>query len=302
MASAASPRLQHPSMPGGTTIKMSRAKTFVMAMKLNEFGNHFCVEPGKKAKMTDYDPDFTAGFKEEESKEMLEFNRMRLEELQTLLYAEHKYSLLIVLQGMDTAGKDGTISHVMSGVNPQSCSAIPFKVPTQEELDHDFLWRVHKVTPKLGEIVLFNRSYYEDVLTVRVHGLVPEAVWSSRYPLINDFERLLTGNGTKILKFYLHISKDEQKKRLQERLDDPAKNWKMSLNDIKEREYWDTYMNAYEDAINLCSTSYAPWHVIPSNKKWFRNLAISQIIIETLEGLNLKLPKPPFDPKSVKID
>lgn len=271
-------------------------------MKLNELSQNLRVEPGKKVEILQFDPDFTAGFKEEESKDILESNGKRLEELQLLLFAGNKYSLLIVLQGMDTAGKDGTISHVMSGVNPQSCSAVPFKVPTPEDLDHDFLWRVHKVTPAAGEIVIFNRSHYEDVLVVRVHDLVPETVWSGRYTLINDFERLLTDRGTRILKFLLNISKDEQKKRLEERLNDPSKNWKMNLNDLKEREFWGAYMKAYEDVLNRCSTSYAPWYVIPSNKKWFRNLAISQIINETLEGLNLSLPKPSFDPKSVKID
>ena len=271
-------------------------------MKLDELSSAFIVQPGRKIQVPNFDPDFTADFKEEESKEILELNRKKLEELQLLLYAEHKYSLLIVLQGMDTAGKDGTISHVMSGVNPQSCRVVSFKMPTSEDLDHDFLWRVHKVAPSAGEIVLFNRSHYEDVLVVRVHGLVSEEVWSDRYSQINDFERILAERGTKILKFYLDISKDEQKKRLQERLDDPSKNWKMSLNDLKERELWDEYMKAYQDALVRCSTPYAPWYVIPSNKKWFRNLAISQIINEALSSLNLSLPKPSFDVKSVKLD
>jgi PPK2 family polyphosphate:nucleotide phosphotransferase len=271
-------------------------------MKLNELGRNLIVEPGKKVDILQLDPDYTGGFKEEDAKEILESNRKRLEELQLLLYAEHKYSLLIILQGMDTAGKDGTIFHVLSGVNPQSCRAVPFKVPTPEDLDHDFLWRVHKVTPSAGEIVIFNRSHYEDVLIVRVHSLVPEAVWSERYSLINDFERLLMDRGTNILKFFLNISKDEQKKRLEERIDNPSKNWKINLSDLKEREFWGSYMKAYEDVLNKCSTPYAPWYVIPSNKKWFRNLAISQIINETLEGLNLILPKPSFDPKSVKIE
>jgi PPK2 family polyphosphate:nucleotide phosphotransferase len=269
---------------------------------MNQFGKQFAVEPGKAIEPSLLDPDFTCGFNEEGVANQIEYHHRLLEDLQLLLYAEHKRSLLIVLQGMDGAGKDGTISHVMRGVNPQSCRVASFKVPTPEELDHDFLWRVHKVTPSKGEIVIFNRSHYEDVLIARVHNLVPEQIWPKRYDLINNFERLLFENNTTVLKFYLNISKEEQRKRMLERINDPSKNWKMSLNDLKERDLWDNYMKAYEDALSKCSTENAPWYVIPSNKKWFRNYAIGQIINDTLAGLNMELPKPPFDPKKITID
>lgn len=271
-------------------------------MKLKKMSESLALTPGKKVAISDLDPTSTLSFDKKESDKVLKENRKQLKRLQLLLYAEHKHSLLIILQGMDTSGKDGTISHVMEGLNPQSCRVASFKTPTPEELDHDFLWRIHKVTPAKSEITLFNRSYYEDVLIVRVHNLVPEEVWSKRFSVINDFEKLLTENGSTILKFFLNISKDEQKKRLQERLSDPQKNWKMNLNDLKERQYWQQYMTAYEDVINRCGTDHAPWYVIPSDKKWFRNLAISEIIRETLENLNMKLPKPVFDPKSIVFE
>ena len=269
---------------------------------MNNFAKQFAVEPGKAVELSLLDPDLTCGFKEEGIENQIEYHHKLLEELQLLLYAEHKRSLLIVLQGMDTAGKDGTISHVMRGVNPQSCRVAPFKVPTPEELDHDFLWRVHKVVPTKGEIVIFNRSHYEDVLIARVHNLVPEQIWQKRYDSINDFERLLFENNTTILKFYLNISKEEQKKRMLERVNDPSKNWKMSLDDLKERDLWDSYMRAYANALSKCSTEYAPWYVIPSNKKWFRNFVIGQIINDTLAEFKMELPKPSFDPKKVTID
>jgi len=271
-------------------------------MKLDEVCTEFIVRPSKKVEILQLDPDYTSGFKEEESKEILDLERKRLTQLQTLMYAEHQHSLLIVLQGVDTSGKDGTISHVMNGVNPLSCKAYPFKVPTPEELDHDFLWRIHKVTPAKGEIVIFNRSHYEDVLVARVHNLVPENIWNGRYELINSFERLLSEGNTKILKFFLNISKDEQKKRFLERIDDPMKNWKLSPNDFRERECWGAYMKAYEDVLNRCSTDYAPWYAVPSNKKWFRNVVISRVINDTLESLDMKFPKSSMDLKSIKID
>jgi len=203
---------------------------------------------------------------------------------------------------MDASGKDGTIRHVMYGVNPQVCSVTSFKAPTSEELDHDFLWRIHNAVPPRGEIGIFNRSHYEDVLIVRVHDLVPKTVWSARYEQINDFEKMLSKNNVTILKFFLHISKDEQKERLQERLNDPTKNWKMNPEDLKERELWDDYQKAYEVAIEKCSTKYAPWYIIPANKKWFRNIAVSEIIIETLENLKMKFPKPAFDPSTIVVE
>jgi PPK2 family polyphosphate:nucleotide phosphotransferase len=203
---------------------------------------------------------------------------------------------------MDAAGKDGTVRHVMRGVNPQGCKVISFKAPTHEELDHDYLWRIHKSVPPKGEIGIFNRSHYEDVLVVRVHELVPRSVWEKRYDQINRFEENLAENGLKILKFFLFIDKEEQKERLEQRLKDPSKVWKMNPDDVKERKLWNDYIEAYEDALTRCSTKLAPWFIIPANKKWFRNLMISEIIIKTLETLKMKYPKPAFDPGKIKID
>jgi len=219
-----------------------------------------------------------------------------------LLYAEGKSSVLIILQAMDTGGKDGTIRNVMAGVDPQGCDVKSFKVPTPEELAHDFLWRAHKVTPCRGKIVIFNRSYYEDVLVVRVHSLVPKEVWSKRYDQINDFEKHLVENGTLILKFFLYISKDEQKKRLEERLNDPTKHWKFSEGDLKERQSWDAYIDAYEDALSKCSTKHAPWYIIPANRKWYRNLIVAETIVDALKDLDMKYPKPSIDLTKIKIE
>ena len=258
--------------------------------------NKLLVAPGKKTKLSDFDPDDTLGLKNDDvSQKMLQKLLTRLDDLQLLLYASKQYALLIVLQGIDSAGKDGTIRHVMSGVNPQSCRVTSFKAPSAEEAAHDFLWRIHKAIPERGEIGIFNRSHYEDVLVVRVHKLVPEVVWSGRYKQINRFEKVLAENNVKLLKFYLHISKEEQEKRFQQRLEDRTKWWKLSPNDFQERKYWNDYMDAYQDAIRYCSTPWAPWYVIPSNKKWFRNLAVSHIIVKTLEDMNMKFPKPSFD-------
>lgn len=216
----------------------------------------------------------------------------RLEALQELLYAEGKHKVLIVLQATDTGGKDGTIRHVFDGVNPQGVQVASFKKPTPEELSHDYLWRIHQHTPANGEIVIFNRSHYEDVLVVRVHNYVPKSVWSKRYDHINNFERMLADEGTTILKFYLHIDKDEQKERLQARLDEPHKNWKFSKGDLAERELWDDYQKAFQEMLRKTSTDWAPWYVIPANRKWLRNLIISQVIVDTLEGLKMKFPPP----------
>jgi PPK2 family polyphosphate:nucleotide phosphotransferase len=217
---------------------------------------------------------------------------VRLEALQELLYAEQKHKVLVVLQAMDTGGKDGTIRHVFEGVNPQGVRVASFKVPTQEEMAHDYLWRVHKQTPGRGKIVIFNRSHYEDVLVVRVHELVPKKVWSKRYDQINAFERTLAEEGTTILKFFLHIDLEEQKQRLQARLDEPNKRWKFSKGDLKERKLWPMYMHAYEDVLSKTSTDWAPWYVIPANRKWYRNMVIATTLIETLEGLNMSYPQP----------
>ncbi len=214
-----------------------------------------------------------------------------MDALQGLLYAEHKHKVLIVLQAMDTGGKDGTIQHIFDGVNPQGVRVAKFDVPTQEELDHDYLWRVHKVMPANGEIVIFNRSHYEDVLAVRVHNLVPPKVWKKRFGQINHFEHILADNGTTILKFFLHIDKDEQKKRLQARLDDPTKHWKFRLGDLAERKLWSDYMQAYEDVLSKTSTKYAPWFIVPSNRKWVRDLVISSVLVDTLKNLKMKFPE-----------
>ncbi len=215
----------------------------------------------------------------------------QLADLQELLYAEHKQKVLIVLQGMDTSGKDSTIRHVFGDVNPQGTNVYGFKVPTQQELDHDYLWRVHKNTPGKGEIAIFNRSHYEDVLVVRVHSLVSKSVWEKRYDQINAFEKLLADEGTTILKFCLHISKEEQAERFLARLDRPTKHWKFNPGDLEEREYWNDYMDAYEDMINRTSTKWAPWIVVPSDQKWYRNLIVAETIVKTLQGLDMHFPQ-----------
>jgi len=253
----------------------------------------FRVAPGSKVRLRKIDPSFKGGHENHKSAlEEIAYYQGKLRELQELLYAERKRSLLICLQALDTGGKDGVINHVLGAMNPQGCRVAAFKEPSAEELAHDFLWRAHKAAPASGEVVIFNRSHYEDVLVVRVHKLVPKEVWSRRYDLINAFEKELVEHDTQILKFYLHIGKDEQLKRFKERLDDPAKQWKISEADYKERGFWRDYMAAYEEAISRCSTKHAPWFVIPANHKWFRNLAIARIVVEHLESLKMKYPKP----------
>ena len=266
--------------------------------------NKFLVEPGKKFKLAEWDPSDTGGVtggKEEARLEISTLNK-KLEELQELLYAEHKHKVLVILQAMDTGGKDGAIRHVFEGVNAQGTRVANFKEPTGEELDHDFLWRVHKQVPAKGEIVIFNRSHYEEVLIVRVHRLVPQEVWSKRYDQINDFEQLLVETGTTILKFYLHIDKDEQKERLEARLEDPKKHWKFRKDDLQERKLWDEYMHAYEDALSKTSTKVAPWYIVPANHKWYRDLVISKILVDTLEGLNMKFPEPEENLEGVVVE
>jgi PPK2 family polyphosphate:nucleotide phosphotransferase len=261
------------------------------------------VEPGKKVHIKDWDPNDTLDVKDkDESEEILEGNALRLAELQYLLYAENKQAVLVVLQGMDGSGKDGTIRHVMSRINPQGCSVTGFKAPSVQEAGHDFLWRIHHAVPRRGEIGIFNRSHYEDVLVVRVHDLVPKWIWSKRYDQINAFEKLLSENNVKILKFFLHISKEKQKEKFIERLEDPKEHWKFNPEDLEKRKLWGEYMEAYEDILERCSTPWAPWFVIPSDKKWFRNLAVSQILVKALEGLNMKFPVSPFDLSKIKID
>jgi PPK2 family polyphosphate:nucleotide phosphotransferase len=234
--------------------------------------------------------------------EMLERANARLAELQQLLYAESAHKVLIVLQGMDTSGKDGTIKHVFRTINPLGVKAVNYRRPNDREAAHDYLWRVHRNTPGNGEIAIFNRSHYEDVLVVRVHDLVPEEVWRRRYGHLRDFERLLADEGTVIRKFFLHISHAEQGARLQERLDNQAKNWKLSRGDVEERKLWDKYQQAYAAALSETSTPESPWYIVPSDQKWYRNLVISSVLIETMESLDMRYPDPPPDLADIKID
>ena len=262
------------------------------------------VEPGSKINLGQWDPNDKSAFEgsKREAREALRALNERLEALQELLYAEHKHKVLIVLQAMDTGGKDGTIRHVFEGVDPQGVKVASFKVPTPEELDHDYLWRVHKQVPARGEIVIFNRSHYEDVLAVRVHKLAPPAVWGRRYAHINDFERLLVEEGTTILKFFLHIGLDEQRERLQARLDEPHKRWKFNLGDLDERRLWPEYQRAYEDVLSKTSTEQAPWYIVPANRKWYRNLVVATVLVETLEGLDMRYPQPEEGLEGVVIE
>ncbi|MBI5517318.1 MAG: polyphosphate kinase 2 family protein [Deltaproteobacteria bacterium] len=260
------------------------------------------VKPGSKVKLKEIDPDSTEGVKNrDEAEKQLEKDRKRMAELQERLYAENRRSILIVLQAMDTGGKDGTIKNVLSGLNPSGCEITAFKAPSEEERDHDFLWRIYGRVPRRGNIGLFNRSHYEDVLIVRVHNFVPKAEWEARYDIINNFEEILSDTGTKLLKFFLHISKDEQKLRLEERLKDPGKHWKFDTGDIKERERWEDYQEAYEAALTRCNTKHAPWHIIPANKKWYRNLLVARTIVDALEEMDPQCPKSSLDPTAIVI-
>jgi PPK2 family polyphosphate:nucleotide phosphotransferase len=261
----------------------------------------FIIGHDSKVRLGKIDPAYTGKHETHETAvEQTAKQVERMERLQYLLYADARQSLLIVLQGLDAAGKDGVIRHLFTGFNPQGTFVSQFKQPTKEEKSHDFLWRAHRAAPGDGEVTIFNRSHYEDVLVVRVHKLVPKSIWSKRYDLINGFEKMLTENRTRILKFYLHISPDEQLARFRQRLDDPARRWKISDSDYSERELWPEYVEAYEDAIALTSTKWAPWYVIPSNHKWFRNLAISQIVVDTMDDMGLKLPPPRVDLAAIR--
>jgi PPK2 family polyphosphate:nucleotide phosphotransferase len=252
------------------------------------------IPPGSPMDLESHDPDAKTGFEggKEEGRAALHEQTQQLAELQRRLWGESQRSLLLVLQATDTAGKDGTIRHVFRGVNPQGVRVTNFGVPSERELAHDYLWRVHQNTPADGEIGVFNRSHYEDVLVVRVKGLAPEAVWSRRYDHIREFERVLAEEGTTIVKVFLNISKDEQKKRLQARLAQPDKSWKFRKGDLEDRELWDDYRKAYQDAIGATSTSYAPWYVVPANRKWYRDLVVSRILIDTLEAMDPRYPPP----------
>lgn len=253
----------------------------------------FRIQAGTVVKLDDFDPKFADEHESKRgSRPKLAELQQQMDDLQFRLYAENKRSLLICLQALDAGGKDGVVRHVIGSMNPQGCRVVGFKQPTPEELAHDFLWRIERQTPKHGEVVVFNRSHYEDVLVARVHDLVPKEVWEKRYEEINEFEKRLVESDTHILKFFLHISKEEQLARFSKRLDDPARQWKISEADYSERTYWAAYKAAYEAALSRCSTDHAPWFVIPSDHKWFRNLAVARIIAETMRNLGIEVPKP----------
>lgn len=273
------------------------------------------AKPGEKISLKDYDTDYTDKFDKDEAVESLKENKKELKELQDIFWADNRYSLLIVLQAPDAAGKDGVIKHVMSDINPQGCVVHSFKAPTKQELDHNYLWRHYITLPERGQIGIFNRSHYENVLITKVHpefvlnekipGIdsadkIKKDFWQKRYEQINNFEKEIYENGTIILKFFLNLSKSEQKKRFLERLADPEKNWKFSSADLKERAFWKDYQNAYEDMLTNTSTDYAPWHIIPADNKWFTRMAIGEIIVEKLKSLDLRYPKPE-DPKALEL-
>jgi len=262
-------------------------------MATNDLRSLLRVEFGTRVRLDTIDPTETHGFEKGAAGELLEADLARLRDLQERLWAEHRQKVLIVLQGIDAAGKGGTIEHVMGAFNPAGATVTSFKVPTEPEREHDYLWRIHAATPSSGRISVFDRSHYEDVLIVRVHELVPKKVWSKRYEQINAFERTLAEEGTTILKFFLYIDRDEQRERFQARYDDPTKRWKFRLGDLDERTRWDDYIAAFEDALSRCSTSEAPWYLVPSNRKWFRNLAVARIVADTLDDL---APVYPIDP------
>jgi len=261
----------------------------------------FQVEPGARIQLDKIDADFKPkGLDRDEAEERIRELTVELRDLQHLMYAEDQRSLLIVLQGRDAAGKDGTIRHVFGPMNPQGTRVTSFKVPSKEELAHDFLWRCHQAAPKRGTVGIFNRSHYEDLLVVRVHDLVPKKIWSKRFEHINAFERLLTDKGTVVLKFYLHIDRDEQLERFKKRMDNPKKNWKISDADYSERPYWDAYTEAFEDALSECSTDIAPWFVVPANRKWARNLVIADIVADAMKSLDMRFPKPEVNMEEIR--
>lgn len=263
--------------------------------------DRFRVAPGERVQLKDFDPGYKGGSTDKkDALEKVAKLRDKMGELQQRLFAERKRSLLVCLQALDAGGKDGVIKHVIGCMNPDGCRVANFKEPSQEELAHDFLWRIEAQMPRKGEVAIFNRSHYEDVLIVRVHNLVPKKIWSKRYDEINDFERRHAENGTRILKFFLNISKEEQLRRFEQRLDDPTKRWKISESDYAEREYWDDYRTAYEDAIARCNSDESPWFVIPADHKWFRDLAVSEIIVSTLESMDIQVPQPTVNIEDIR--
>ena len=265
--------------------------------------NRYRVAPGSKVSLRDFDTsDASVARDKKHGEEIVAGLGDRLDALQDLLYAAHDAKLLIILQGMDTSGKDGAIRKVFQSMDPLGIRVVAFKAPSEEELDHDFLWRVHRQVPARGEVVIFNRSHYEDVLVVRVRGLVPKKVWQARYDQINEFEKMLHETGTTIVKFFLHIDADEQKERLQARIDDPTKRWKFRAGDLDDRKMWKEYVKAYEDVLSKTSTEWAPWYVVPSNRKWVRNVVISQVLVETLEKMKLRYPEPEAGLDRIRIE
>jgi PPK2 family polyphosphate:nucleotide phosphotransferase len=266
-----------------------------------KIGRKFLIKAGPKAALPDPGDKSVFDVDKDAAAKKLEVLGRKLADLQTDLYAEKKHKVIIVLQGMDTSGKDGTIRHVFQYVNPQGVSVASFKRPNEEEAAHDFLWRVHRQTPAAGEIVIFNRSHYEDVLAARVRGAAPKEIWSRRFGFINDFEKMLAGEGATLIKFFLHIGKGEQARRLRERLEDPDKLWKFDPGDLDDRKLWGAYQTAYAEALGRTSTAWAPWHAVPADTKWYRNLAVASVLVETLEDLRPKRPEPDFDPKKIKV-
>jgi len=264
--------------------------------------HRFRIKPGEKVCLKDIPTKEDGGMSEEEAKAKLADLKARMDEMQEVLYAQASHALLVVLQAMDTAGKDSTIRSVFTGFNPAGCRVVSFKTPNEAERHHDFLWRIHERTPRLGYITVFNRSHYEDVLIVRVHGLAPDKRWRARYEHINNFEEMLHDEGTRVVKFFLHISKEFQKERLERRLSKTDKLWKFDPNDIKERKCWKEYQEAYEDVLEKCSTEHAPWYVIPAETRYYRDVLVASAIVEALEDMDLKYPKPNFDPKDIVID
>lgn len=274
-------------------------------MPVNGALEKYLVKPDSKVDLHKIDPSERELFQDggkEESFEAFNELQVELQHLQKLLYAENKHRVLVVIQAMDTGGKDGCVRHVFSRIDPQGIIVRPFKKPTEEELAHDFLWRVHEQVPRNGQMVIFNRSHYEDILAVKVKKIFPDKVWKRRYRHVVEFERMLAEEGTTIVKIYLHISKDEQKERLESRLVNPDKHWKFNPDDLKDRALWDDFMETYEDLISKTSTEHAPWYVVPANRKWYRNLVVARIMVDTLKQLDMKFPAITWDPSSITVD
>jgi len=265
--------------------------------------DNYLLKPGAQFKFDQWNPNDKSWFSGNKEAGVHELHRLKAElyELQVAFYAERKHRIMIVLQGMDTSGKDGTIRHVFGGLDPQGIHVATFGKPSTLEMNHDYLWRIHQQTPKTGQITIFNRSHYEDVLAVRVRQLMPRDVWSKRFKHIVDFEHMLTDENTTVVKLFLHIDNEEQKKRLIKRIEDPSKHWKLFPEDIKDRALWPAYTEAYEEAITRTSTSFAPWYIIPGNRKWYRNLVVASIMVETLKNLDPKFPQPDFDPHNLSV-